>query len=432
MPVENCYTGHVSIPVRSDSADRSASAEELESHIGDLLLFVTVAGAESITRAATSLSRATSAVGRSVLELERAVGLPLLERNWRGSRVNAHGQAVVTRGQRLLAQLDRTTGDLIRLGGKDRRLSRQAIHAALADGNRLRLIAAIGDLGSVSAAAARIGLSQGGASMTLGRLREAIGQPLFERTSEGMTPTDSGRAALFCAHRMLAEVRHLKSDLAAVTGSVRGTVAVGSTHLGRTHYFPAAIAAVVLAHPGIRVQTIEAPYGQLVGRLRNGEIDMLFGVLRSGDAGGDIAGERLFTDRMAIFARAGHPMAGKTMAELADLRAGQWILPRAAALGKAQVDAAFVAQGLKPPEPSVETGDLATLRQLLMAGDMLALASPHQLAFELDAGLLTELPIRFDGASLEIGLMMRDSAMLSPAALAIVDAVREQVRQPRQ
>jgi LysR family transcriptional regulator of gallate degradation len=76
----------------------------------------------------------------------------------------------------------------------------------------------------------------------------------------------------------------------------------------------------------------------------------------------------------------------------------------------------------------MESGDLATVRQLLMASDMLAVTSPHQMMVEIQAGMLVELPVILPGATRDVGLIVRDGAMLSPAAHAVVDAVRAQVR----
>jgi LysR family transcriptional regulator of gallate degradation len=139
-----------------------------------------------------------------------------------------------------------------------------------------------------------------------------------------------------------------------------------------------------------------------------------------------VSSEPLFTDGMSVLARSGHPLARRASLEMAELLGQLWILPRSHAMGTAQAEACFAGLGLKAPTPAVETGDLATLRQLLCASDMLAVTSPHQLSFEIETGLLVALPVELPGAALEIGMMIREGALLSPAALAVVDAVRAQ------
>ncbi len=69
-----------------------------------------------------------------------------------------------------------------------------------------------------------------------------------------------------------------------------------------------------------------------------------------------------------------------------------WILPgRETPLRRYWQDM-IRAAGNEPPPVAVECGSVMTIRQLLLAGDGLTLLSPAQVAVELDAGLLAELP----------------------------------------
>src|SRR3546814_12033082 len=61
----------------------------------------------------------------------------------------------------------------------------------------LRALAAICRLGSVSAAAQTIGLSQPAVTQGMARLELQLGRTLFERRKEGMIPTEAG--AILCA-----------------------------------------------------------------------------------------------------------------------------------------------------------------------------------------------------------------------------------------
>ena len=63
--------------------------------------FSAVAAAGSIARAADGLFRVPSAVTRSVLQLEGALGRPLFDRGSRGVALNAYGELVLVRVQRI-------------------------------------------------------------------------------------------------------------------------------------------------------------------------------------------------------------------------------------------------------------------------------------------------------------------------------------------
>jgi LysR family transcriptional regulator of gallate degradation len=188
------------------------------------------------------------------------------------------------------------------------------------------------------------------------------------------------------------------------------------------------MAEAISEFPGLRVTTIESPYEQLITGLRNGDIDVVFGALRCNELYQGLTTEPLFTDRLGIVARAGHPLARQIPLKLADLMGEKWILPKANALGRPLVDQSFRDQGLEPPVASIETADSSIIRQMLNASQMVAVTSPHQLMFEIRSGLLTELPVPLTNTRRPIGLILREGAMLSPAIQAVLEAVRKQVR----
>lgn len=80
----------------------------------------------------------------------------------------------------------------------------------------LRALAAICRLGSVSAAAQAINLSQPAVTQGMARLEQQLGQPLFERRPDGMTPTAAGD--ILCA-RVEKAVAHMAGGFRNARGS---------------------------------------------------------------------------------------------------------------------------------------------------------------------------------------------------------------------
>jgi LysR family transcriptional regulator of gallate degradation len=402
-------------------------ATDLDGQLHNLRIFLAVADAKSVAGASAQLFKASSAITRSIIELERAMGAPLFERSQRGMLLNAAGKVVLTRARRIAEEIELAADEFLKVVRSATRPSRHAIVNVLFSGRKLALLIGLVERRSLSAVAAEMSLTQAGASMALARMEAAFGQPVFQRRMEGMLATEAAERLALRARRVLAELRHLVSDLAAATGAQpTGAVVIGATHLGRTHYLPAGVAAAVSRHPGLRVTFVEGSYEPLVAKLKSGEIDVLLTVLRPQRQCPGLVSERLFTDGMSVLARSGHPLARRSPLDMEELLGERWILPRSHAMGTVQAEACFAGLGLAAPTPAIETGDLATLRQLLCASDMLAVTSPHQLSFEIETGLLVELPVPLPGVALDIGMMVREGALLSPAALAVVDAVRAQ------
>jgi LysR family transcriptional regulator of gallate degradation len=81
----------------------------------------------------------------------------------------------------------------------------------------------------------------------------------------------------------------------------------------------------------------------------------------------------------------------------------------------------FHKHGVEPPQPAVETGDLALLRGLLMSSDMLTVLSAHQLHYEVATSQLAVLPFDMPGLERSIGIMTRKGAHLAPGARVLLD-----------
>src|SRR5262249_57635875 len=64
----------------------------------DLHILMAVAQAGSMNKAAAALNLSQPAISRSIAELERAVGVRLLDRNARGVEPNAYGRALLDGG----------------------------------------------------------------------------------------------------------------------------------------------------------------------------------------------------------------------------------------------------------------------------------------------------------------------------------------------
>jgi LysR family transcriptional regulator of gallate degradation len=174
----------------------------------------------------------------------------------------------------------------------------------------------------------------------------------------------------------------------------------------------------------VRVVTDESAYETLVAGLRAGDIDFILGALRGNDAGSGLQNERLMAEDMVVLARRDHPLANARGLTAADLRNAQWILPRSHAPARALFESQFRRLKLRPPMPTVETADLAVIRGLLMGTDMVAALSAQQLYYECESGQLAVLDIALHNTQRDIGLTVRAEGTPSPAARALIDAIR--------
>lgn len=379
--------------------------------------FSAVAAAGGIRRSSESLFRASSAVARSVAALEHGLEVQLFERKGRGMLLTAAGETVRLRADRIQSELRDVRDDAIRLG--ERIGAKVGGVEALLNERRLEAAALLAEVHYMPSVAHSMGTSQSAVSQAIARLEDMLGQPLFLRTAHGMVPTDAGRRWIERFERVLAELRHIPEDIAALAGVVQGVVTIGALPLARSQVLPLAIAAVLQKHPRLQIRSLESPYDELTAGLLSGRIDFIVGALRAlpGDA---FVSHVLLEDKAALVARAGHPLAGCKRLGLPDLAGFPWVLSRAGTPLRESLVLFCRGQGADPPVPAVETGDLALLRGLLLASDMLTVLSAHQLHHEVRTGQLVVLPFEMPGMERSIGVTTRRGAHLSPGARALL------------
>ena len=381
----------------------------------------------SIARAAEDLFRVSSAVTRSIAELEQALGLPLFERRARGMVANAYGESVLLRARRIEQEFDEASQQLVARGGVKPSKDLHATFASILNGRRLAILASLAEKRSMAAVAREFGVTQPGISAALKDLEAACGLPIFERSARGMAPTQAGEILVFHCRRVLSELRHILPDLAAIEGRLQGSIVVGALPLGRTQILPLAIASLLRQHPQLHVATVESPYEVLAASLRSGDVDFILGALRNVASDSEISEEPLLLDRISIIARAGHPLAGRRV-DFKDMRNAAWVLSRRGAPSRELFDRFFREARQAPPAPSVETGDLAVLRCLLLESDMLTAISAHQLRYEIRDGSLAVIDFPLDRTMRQIGISLRLGTLPSPGARALMDEVRKVVR----
>ena len=386
--------------------------------------FVRVADYGSVSKASEALFRAQSVVTRSISELETRLGVLLFERHANGMRLTDYGTRLLPRARRVLAELDSVPH---LLNGTDKARTEPLY---LFQARRLQVFVKLCETHHMQTVASLLGLSQPAISSTLKVLESGCGHTLFERTPRGLLPTRASLDILFPVRRALNELRHIDTDISALQGALQGVVQVGALPLGRTRILPEAIVRLMREHPGIQVITNESPFDLLATELRAGDVDFIFGALRSTAYASDLSGEALLTEEMVVLARRGHPLYSKSalQAELAD---AQWVLPRAGSPARHMLDDCFTAFGIAPPRPAVESGDMAIIRGLLLRSDMLAAVSAHQLEPEIASGELCILPLELRHTSRAIGLTSRTASLHSPVAQALMDVIREITRSQR-
>ena len=224
-----------------------------------------------------------------------------------------------------------------------------------------------------------------------------------------------------------AELRSARAELAALQGRELGRIGIGAMPLSRARLLPNAVAAFHRAHPEVEISITEGSHVDLIGPLRDGDLDLMVGALRDRSPGEDLVQHPLFVDRPVILARFGHPLAtAKSRAGAADLEAYGWVVAGEETPLRAQWRQMFGAIGRPPPHVAIECGSVMMVRQLLVQSDYLTLLSPDQVAVELEAEWLVKIADAPGDISRNIGFTVRSDWRPTALQEAFLAALRNE------
>ena len=229
-----------------------------------------------------------------------------------------------------------------RISEKSRSRAREAVDVAGFDLNLLRVLDALLDERSVSAAARRLDLSQPATSAALTRLRIALNDPILVRHGNAMLPTP-------LAEELRPRVARVLSDVGEVLGTVAffdPATTARSFRIGANDY-----ATSVLLAPLAQRLRGAAPHATLElfaldedpeARLSSREFDLIITTGQSQSATRDR--EVLFEESFVSIARADHPRLSKRPT-LKEFVREDHALISSRGISRGAVDAALEASG---------------------------------------------------------------------------------------
>lgn len=138
----------------------------------------------------------------------------------------------------------------------------------------LALFHRVASTGSISQGAASSHLAIAAASRRIADLEEAVGTPLFERHSRGVSLTAAGQAFHGHALRILGDVDHLVADLSDHAKGVVGVVPLWANTSAITQFLPQELASFTRLEPRLRIALQEADSHKVVLAVLEGHSDL--------------------------------------------------------------------------------------------------------------------------------------------------------------
>ncbi|NDL59982.1 LysR family transcriptional regulator [Phytoactinopolyspora mesophila] len=191
----------------------------------------------------------------------------------------------------------------------------------------LRIVCTIAETGSLTKAAAALGLAQPAVTSQLKRIERLFGGPIFVRDRLGARPTALGEIVLARARMLLPAAQELQNDVTRLANSpaIGHHCRIGATN---SPIFGPLVHRLATESPTASVTT-HATWSaeELAAMVAEGRLDYaLTGVC--GDAvppGDDITWKTIATDAVFVLLDHSHPLAAAPAVELSDLADALWV-----------------------------------------------------------------------------------------------------------
>ena len=171
----------------------------------------------------------------------------------------------------------------------------------------LSLFNLIARSGSISKGAELAALAVGAASKRITDLEAAVGTPLLERHSRGVTLTVAGQALHRHVQRILGDVDQMTADLSDYASGLVGVVRLWCNTSAVTQFLPRDIASFSADNPGIRIELEEEDSSEVVLAVLDGRADVGIFADRTPAHGLQVMNYR--ADRLVLVVPRGHALA---------------------------------------------------------------------------------------------------------------------------
>jgi len=177
------------------------------------------------------------------------------------------------------------------------RLMNQFDHSDL-NGHLLELLVAVSEEGSITGAAARLGVTQSAVSHGLEKLRGIVGDPLYLRSGRGIAATARAEVLVPQARALLEGMRSMVTQGGFDPQQFHGRVTIAANDLQRELLLPTVLGQLRAQAPGLTLRIIPSgvPSAEM---LRDGRCQVVISP-RPPDAA-DLVQTRLFEDRYVVY-----------------------------------------------------------------------------------------------------------------------------------
>jgi DNA-binding transcriptional LysR family regulator len=270
---------------------------------------------------------------------------------------------------------------------------------------------------SFSRAAEKLYRTQPAISISVRKLEDWVGQPLFVRGSGARTLTDAGTLLLEYADRMLNLREEIRKGMKELRGLERGEVNVGVNE-SSIHALLPALDRFHRAHPGIRIR-VHRTYSRHIPReIVNYQLDL--GVISYVPEESELTAVEFYRDALALVVWPGHPLAKRRQVDISALGKETFVAHIVESPYRHRVIQLFARQRV-PLHMDIELPTIESIKRFVEMKKGVAIVPRMCVEQELARGSLRELRLRQLRVVRRVYLIFRQDRPLNAAAEALAN-----------
>ena len=256
---------------------------------------------------------------------------------------------------------------------------------------QLQTFVMVARLGSVTAAARALGVSEPAVSAALAALRRQLGDPLIHRTGGGMALTEAGQRFVRIASQMVGLAAEGHSAIRQVQG------APARLRVAATSRVAEFVAPPLMAAFGVRNPTIESSVGvsesaEMPTLLHGRLVDVCLGPHLTGEAAVGLTSQPMMRYRLIVVASPSHRLAGAREVRWPDLVGEDWLVDPSGVDAASEIGR-LMSQLHVPPDRVQVFPNQAAAWSATSQGNGVAPAIAHLASRHVETGSLCRLDV---------------------------------------
>ncbi len=254
---------------------------------------------------------------------------------------------------------------------------------------QLQVFDAAATLGSVTAAAAKLNMSQSAASSALTDLQILLRRPLFAHAKgRALQITDEGKRLRPLIRSLLGDVQDIEQ--ADTNTPLSGKLVVGATAMIAETVLPKLCIAFMRLHPAVQIKVEVEAVGDMFQRLARFELETALIEIFPDIDGVELVKWR--TDELVLVVAPAHPLAARKGLRIKDLKGQEWCAREAQSSVSSRLRYMLHEQ-IGQIQVNFEATSNWAVRHAVIAGGGIGCLSRELVQFDLNNGRLRQLDV---------------------------------------